>query len=170
MAFIDQVQDLTSLTVSDNGEPYIKHIPLAFTTLESWSQKTSDTEDITYDSSLDVMGTYPTILAVESISELGKFPTEKEDGTLAQTSLVVIGDTDFASNKYAGSAMNSDLLINSINWLAKDYELITIRPKTQSFRELVLTSSERDFIRWSGWLFMPSLIGIGGIISWWRRR
>ena len=169
-AFLGSTISPDTVPVSDNGEPYIKHIPLAFTTLESWSQKTSDTEDITYDSSLDVMGPFPTILAVESISELGKFPTEKEDGTLAQTSLVVIGDTDFASNKYAGSAMNSDLLINSINWLAKDYELITIRPKTQSFRELVLTSSERDFIRWSGWLLMPSLIGIGGIISWWRRR
>ena len=169
-AFLGSTISPDTVPVSDNGEPYIKHIPLAFTTLESWSQKTSDTEDITYDSSLDVMGPFPTILAVESISELGKFPTEKEDGTLAQTSLVVIGDTDFASNKYAGSAMNSDLIINSINWLAKDYELITIRPKTQSFRELVLTSSERDFIRWSGWLLMPSLIGIGGFISWWRRR
>ena len=106
-------------------------------------------------------------------SRLARCPHPKlviPDGTLAQTSLVVIGDTDFASNKYAGSAMNSDLIINSINWLAKDYELITIRPKTQSFRELVLTSSERDFIRWSGWLLMPSLIGMGGVISWWRRR
>ncbi|MAX12110.1 MAG: hypothetical protein CL711_01380, partial [Chloroflexi bacterium] len=169
-AFLGSTITPETVPVSDNGEPFIKHIPLAYTTLESWSQITSDTEDIRYDSSSDIMGPFPTILAVESISELGKAPIEKEDGTLAQTSLVVIGDTDFASNKYAGSAMNSDLIINSINWLAKDYELITIRPKTQSFRELVLTSSERDFIRWSGWLLMPSLIGMGGVISWWRRR
>tara|TARA_Y100000768_G_scaffold81000_2_gene57681 strand:- start:11135 stop:12886 length:1752 start_codon:yes stop_codon:yes gene_type:complete len=169
-AFLGSTITPETVPVSDNGEPFIKHIPLAYTTLESWSQITSDTEDISYDSASDIMGPFPTILAVESISELGKAPIEKEDGTLAQTSLVVIGDTDFASNKYAGSAMNSDLIINSINWLAKDYELITIRPKTQSFRELVLTSSERDFIRWSGWLLMPSLIGMGGVISWWRRR
>ena len=34
-----------------------------------------------YDSSSDIMGPFPTILAVESISELGKAPIEKEDGT-----------------------------------------------------------------------------------------
>ena len=95
---------------------------------------------------------------------------ENEDGTIAQTSIVVVGDTDFASNKYSGSAKNSDLFINSINWLAKDFELISIRPKTQAYRELVLTKSERDFIRWSGWLLMPTLVTLGGFISWWRRR
>jgi len=169
-AFLGSTISPDTVPQTDNGQPFLTHIPLAFTTLESWAQKTSNLEDESYDPNNDILGPFPTILAVESISELGKFPIENEDGSLAQTSLVVIGDTDFASNKYSGSAKNSDLLINSINWLAKDYELITIRPKTQSFRELVLTSSERDFIRWSGWLLMPSLIGIAGLISWWRRR
>lgn len=159
-----------TVPLSENGEPYLKHIPLAFTTLESWAQKVSDVEDFNYDVETDILGPFPTILAIEAISELGKFPIEKEDGSIAQTSIVVVGDTDFASNKYSGSAKNSDLFINSINWLAKDFELISIRPKTQAYRELVLTKSERDFIRWSGWLLMPTLITIGGFISWWRRR
>ena len=33
------------------------------------------------------MGPFPTILAIESISELGKTPIEKEDGTIAQTNI-----------------------------------------------------------------------------------
>ena len=169
-AFLGSTISPDNVPQTDNGQPFITHIPLAFTTMESWAQINSNSNDESYDSNIDILGPFPTILAIESISELGKSPKEKEDGSLAQTSLVVIGDTDFASNKYSGSAKNSDLIINSINWLAKDYELITIRPKTQSFRELVLTSSERDFIRWSGWLLMPTLIGIAGLISWWRRR
>jgi len=169
-AFLASTISPDTVPVAENGEPYINHIPLAFTTLESWSQKITDIEDLRYDVDRDTLGPFPTILAVEAISELGKVPIENEDGTIAQTSIVVIGDTDFASNKYSGSAKNSDLFINSINWLAKDFELITIRPKTQAYRELVLTKSERDFIRWSGWLLMPTLITIGGFISWWRRR
>ena len=169
-AFLASTISPDTVPVSDNGEPFLKHVPLAFTTLESWAQQVTDAEDLTYDVERDILGPFPTILAVEAISELGKAPMENEDGTIAQTSIVVVGDTDFASNKYSGSAKNSDLFINSINWLAKDFELISIRPKTQAYRELVLTKSERDFIRWSGWLLMPTLVTLGGFISWWRRR
>ena len=133
-------------------------------------ETTQDNQTIKYNSKSDTRGPFPTIMLIEAISEIGKNPKEKQDGTLAQTAIVVIGDTDFASNKYSSSAKNADLFVNSINWLAKDYELITIRPKTAAFRELVLTKSERDFIRWSGWLLMPISVGIAGIVSWWRRR
>jgi hypothetical protein len=34
----------------------------------------------------------------------------------------------------------------------------------------VLTQTERDFIRWTGWLLMPVLFGAIGVASWWRRR
>ena len=169
-AFLGSTISPDTVPLSENGEPYVTHEPLAFTTLESWAQITTDSEDLNYDIETDILGPFPTILTVQAISELGKRPIENEDGSIAQTSIVVIGDTDFASNKFSGSAKNSDLFINSINWLVKDYELISIRPKTQSFRELVLTKSERDFIRWSGWLLMPTLVTIGGFISWWRRR
>ena len=159
-----------TIPITENGEPFVKHVPLAFTTLESWAQNTQENETVKYNSESDALGPFPTIMLIEAISEIGKSPKEKADGTLAQTAIVVIGDTDFASNKYSSSAKNADLFVNSINWLAKDYELITIRPKTAAFRELVLTKSERDFIRWSGWLLMPISVGIAGMVSWWRRR
>ena len=84
--------------------------------------------------------------------------------------IVVIGDSDFASNKYITSSRNQDLFANSVNWLTKDTELISLRVKETVFRELVLTKNERAFIRWSGWLLMPSIIGSLGILAWWRRR
>ena len=84
--------------------------------------------------------------------------------------MVLIGDADFASNAYFGSARNGDLFVNSVNYLADDYELISMRPKQTAFRELVLTESERNFVRWSGWLLMPILIAFAGIWAWWRRR
>ena len=169
-AYIGSAYSPDTIPITENGEPFVKHVPLAFTTLESWAQNTQENETVKYNSESDTLGPFPTIMLIEAISEIGKNPKEKPDGTLAQTAIVVIGDTDFASNKYSSSAKNADLFVNSINWLAKDYELITIRPKTAAFRELVLTKSERDFIRWSGWLLMPISVGIAGMGSWWRRR
>jgi len=168
--YIGSAYSPDTIPITENGEPFVKHVPLAFTTLESWAQNTQENETVKYNSESDALGPFPTIMLIEAISEIGKSPKEKPDGTLAQTAIVVIGDTDFASNKYSSSAKNADLFVNSINWLAKDYELITIRPKTAAFRELVLTKSERDFIRWSGWLLMPISVGIAGMVSWWRRR
>ena len=168
--YIGSAYSPDTIPITENGEPFVKHVPLAFTTLESWAQNTQENETVKYNSESDTLGPFPTIMLIEAISEIGKNPKEKPDGTLAQTAIVVIGDTDFASNKYSSSAKNADLFVNSINWLAKDYELITIRPKTAAFRELVLTKSERDFIRWSGWLLMPISVGIAGMVSWWRRR
>ena len=168
--YIGSAYSPDTIPITENGEPFVKHVPLAFTTLESWAQNTQENETVKYNSESDALGPFPTIMLIEAISEIGKSPKEKADGTLAQTAIVVIGDTDFASNKYSSSAKNADLFVNSINWLAKDYELITIRPKTAAFRELVLTKSERDFIRWSGWLLMPISVGIACMVSWWRRR
>ena len=84
--------------------------------------------------------------------------------------LIISGDTDFASNKFLFSAKNEDLFANSINWLTSDVELISIRPKIKVFRELVLTQDERNFVRWSGWIFLPGISIFLALWSWWRRR
>ena len=87
-----------------------------------------------------------------------------------KTKIIISGDTDFASNKFLFSAKNEDLFANSINWLTSDVELISIRPKVKVFRELVLTSDERRFVRWSGWIFLPALSLASAAWTWWRRR
>ena len=106
---------------------------------------------------------------IEAVGEVtGGVYSDGEE--LTTVNMIVIGDTDFASNNYFGSANNSDLFVNSINYLAKDFQLISIRAKTDTNRQLFLTKNERDFVRWSGWLLMPSLISIFGFWTWWRRR
>ena len=77
---------------------------------------------------------------------------------------------DFTKNKFFASSDNADLFLNSVNWLADDYELISIRPKVFPFRELVVTTRERDFIKWSSWFVPPVIMLILGVVVWWRRR
>ena len=112
----------------------------------------------------------PVALAVEVISEIKGTPKKEADGSYTMSKLLISGDTDFASNRFIFSAKNEDLFANSVNWLTSDVELISIRPKEKVFRELVLTKDERNFVRWSGWIFLPALSLSLGIYNWWRRR
>lgn len=151
---------------TSTGEPHLVLTSLASTTLNSW-EELGDSND--FDINEDRPGPFPVAVAVEALAPIG-FAPQIVDGKLIRTNLVVIGDADFASNRYFSSAKNGDLLANAVNWAVRDFELISIRSKTKVFRELVLTRSERDVVRWSGWLLMPTLISAIGVWAWWRRR
>ncbi|MBM31268.1 MAG: hypothetical protein CL764_00245 [Chloroflexi bacterium] len=156
------------MPITPEGVLYVNSQPLAFTTINSWSE--TNLEELAFDNKVDTPGPLPIAMASQVISTVISEPLEQIDGGYLYSHLVVIGDSDFASNKYITSSRNQDFFANSVNWLTKDSELISIRVKESVFRELVLTKNERAFIRWSGWLLMPSVIGSLGILAWWRRR
>ena len=155
------------IPITEDGIPYVKAEPLAYTTISSWEEKSK--EIIEFDDD-DISGPLPVALAVEVISEIKSSPKKDERGEYKMSKLLISGDTDFASNRFIFSAKNEDLFANSVNWLTSDVELISIRPKEKVFRELVLTKDERNFVRWSGWVFLPALSLSLGIYNWWRRR
>tara|TARA_B100000941_G_scaffold105229_1_gene73596 strand:+ start:4831 stop:6594 length:1764 start_codon:yes stop_codon:yes gene_type:complete len=155
------------IPITEDGIPYVKAEPIAYTTINSWEERSK--EIIEFDND-DISGPLPVALAVEVISEIKSVPKREEDGTYTKSKLLISGDTDFASNRFIFSAKNEDLFANSVNWLTSDVELISIRPKEKVFRELVLTKDERNFLRWSGWLFLPVLSLSLGVYNWWRRR
>lgn len=84
--------------------------------------------------------------------------------------LVVIGDSDYASNAAIGAVSNSDLFMNVIDWLAQDEQLISIRPKSPSNRSVTLTESQWAVLKWVNIIFLPGIIILSGIIIWWKRR
>jgi ABC-type uncharacterized transport system involved in gliding motility auxiliary subunit len=84
--------------------------------------------------------------------------------------LVVIGDSDFSSNGAFRFQRNADLFLNSVNWLAEEEALISIRPKTASNRQVTMSESQQRTFFWLSVLFMPlAVIGSGAYI-WWKRR
>lgn len=167
-SYLATTVDPTTIPLTETGTPFVRHRVIATSTLASWAETDVDEIEFTPDST-DRPGPLPLAITIEAIAELQGTPIVTQ-GEFVETNIVVIGDTDFAANQAFASAKNGDLFVNSVNWLAEDFELISIRSKTSAFRELVLTSTERDFVRWSGWLLMPSLIGLAGIWTWWRRR
>jgi hypothetical protein len=159
--------DPQSVPLANETTPLVTQRILASTTLSSWAEL--DPGLLDFDIESEIAGPLPIAVAVEAVGELAGGIYGSADG-LNTLNMILIGDTDFATNNYFGSANNSDLFVNSVNYLAKDFELISIRAKTETNRQLFLTKNERDFVRWSGWLLMPSLISIFGFWTWWRRR
>ena len=155
------------IPVTEDGVPYIKADPLAYTTISSWEETSKEIIEFNQE---DISGPLPIALALESISSIKGSPKRQENGEYLKSKMVIFGDPDFASNRFIFSAKNEDLFANSLNWLTSDVELISIRPKVKVFRELVLTEDERNFVRWSGWVFLPALSLSFGFFNWWRRR
>jgi len=86
--------------------------------------------------------------------------------------LVVIGDSDFASNGVirVQSFRNADLFLNSVNWLAEDEDLISIRPKSVTNRSVTMTSSQQRTFFLLSVAFMPLAVIGSGIYIWLKRR
>lgn len=86
------------------------------------------------------------------------------------TRLVIVGDSDFASNEHFDNANNGDLFLNSVSWLAEETSLISIRRNVQPFRRLVVTSGQESFIQYSSIALLPLVVLVVGGVIWWRRR
>ena len=99
---------------------------------------------------------------------MGVAASGKSDATSAR--LVVIGDSDFATNQWVGLQHNGDLFFNSIDWLAQDEDLISIRPKSATNRSVTLTESQVAALRWFDLFLLPGIVILVGISIWWKRR
>ena len=145
--------------------PHIQFDTFGITTPVSWLEDDPENPEF---STGERMGPFAVAGVIEASGHIAESPAIAAGRIPSRT--VVFGDSDFVTNKYFNSSDNSDLFLNSVNWLADDYELISIRPKLIAYRELVVNSRERDFIKWSSWVFPPALMIILGVFVWWRRR
>lgn len=93
-----------------------------------------------------------------------------EAGEPVESRLIVVGDSDFASNQYFSHPVHSDLFLNMVSWLAEDADLISIRPRDPTSRSIVLTETQSRMIFWATVLFFPLLTLAVGLTVWFRRR
>jgi hypothetical protein len=146
--------------------------PLFYTSLASWVETDYDpTTEPEYDEETEKLGNR--ILGVwvaiqppeEELNEDGSIP---EGTKFAQ--IMVIGDSDFASNQHIYNADNIYQFLYMFEYITADEELIKIERKVLPYRSLVITEQEETFIRVSSIGLLPLLVLVAGTIIWWRRR
>ena len=92
------------------------------------------------------------------------------DDPAPETRLAVIGDSDFASNAVVGIQGNRDLFLNTVNWLARQEGLISIRAREPEDRRLTLTAAAQRRVFWLSVLLLPAAILGVGVYTWLSRR
>ena len=128
------------------------------TTPQSWAETELTGDQVKFDEGQDTKG--PISVGVAASKKVGE----------KSARLVVIGDSDFATNKYVNLQRNGDLFLNAVNWLAEDEDLISVRPKEPKNRRVTLTEAQRNLLFWFSFLVLPGIVIMSGIYVWWKRR
>ena len=137
---------------------------LLMTTEDSWLEKDFDPlKEAEFDEGIDMKG--PLFLGFLIFTP----PTGEADEEQG-TALMVIGDSDFASNEHFYSGNNGDLFLYSVELLTAGEEIISIERKDPPFRRLRVGPDEERFINYSSIGLLPLLVLVIGGIIWWRRR
>ena len=94
---------------------------------------------------------------------------EGEDSLKTWGKILVVGDSDFASNKFM-KAGNKDFLLNMLNWLAEEHVLISVRRKEPGLTPLLMTPVQGKIVFWLSVVIVPSLLLVTGLGVTARRR
>ncbi len=86
--------------------------------------------------------------------------------------VIVLGDSDFASNGVIDYLGNKDLLLNSINWLARDESLLAARAQTKEVgrEQFFVTETQGAFAFWLATVVQPAVFFAAASIVFVRRR
>ena len=157
----------------------MSRIPTAFPLARSLDVKSGSSATIE-----KMFGTTEDSLAVSDIGPNGAIdPKKGKKGpfTLAAAGtmtggnkgrFVVFGTARWAQNSLMNSNAlgNRDLFANTINWLASDEDLISIRPKETENQTLNMTGQRGTLMFWLSVVIFPLAVVGMGLGTWWQRR
>ena len=156
---------------------------LAKTSPNSWAEKELNEKQVKFNKDKDRKGPI-TLAAVASLkvnaaasaapaaapAKPGEKAPEEKRTEEKEARLAVVGDSDFAKNRYVSLSGNGNFFLNIANWLTEESDLISIQPKTQTPRTIQLTPVQMSLINLVVLYALPLGVLILGLALWFRRR
>lgn len=135
----------------------LKVTPLLFTSEHGWGETDTANNKFSKDENVDIVGS----VSVAAVCEEKKLNGYK---------LALFGDSDFMAEGNISAVGNSDIVLNTVNWLTDNESLIaaTVKPKEQVF--LTLTAKDLSKIFFMVLVFIPFVFFVAGVVVWFARR
>jgi len=142
------------------------HTVLAVSGPDSWAERdTLSVRDgaVRFDPLDDLAGPVPVAVIVE---------TSPADVSGPGGCLIVMGNSNFASDHYINVLGNRDFFLNTINWLAEQHDLLVARGASPAAPDMYfMTRRQGQLMYWLCVVAQPALVLLfGAFIVWWRRR
>ena len=162
-----------SLTHAGENKASAQALPIGATAQQSWGETDMDSIEKgnpTFSESDDLPG--PLTVAMTSEWKAGPGRGERRIGEEQNKGrMVVVGDSDFASNAMLGMAANRDLFLNMISWLLESEARIAVRAKAPEFNPIMFTDEQINRIFWGSVVMIPVMVaGVGFFVLFRRRR
>jgi hypothetical protein len=89
-----------------------------------------------------------------------------------QGRLIVYGNAGFANNFFIEFLGNTDLFVNTVNWLAREPQAIAHRPHRQELglQQFYVSAEEGDAAFWAAAVVEPAIFAAIGLVLTVRRR
>jgi ABC-type uncharacterized transport system involved in gliding motility auxiliary subunit len=133
--------------------------PLLESAEQSWGESDLKSNKVGFDEKADVKGPVPIATVVTKNAGEGK-----------KARFIVFGDSDFAINANFSNQGNGNLFINTVKWLARDENLISIKTKDPTDRPLAMTESAGRTVAIVLLILFPGVVLVTGIVVWAKRR
>jgi gliding motility-associatede transport system auxiliary component len=151
-----------SLTVKEKPPEGVTVQVLARTSPESWGE--TNQEQIRTGQVKPDPGETKGPLAVAAAATLG-IKTSSADQKPQSARLVVVGDSDFASNLAFNAQGNRDFVLNILAWLAGEENVISIRPKDARNSPVFLTATQGYVLFWLPVVVLPVVMILAGVVA-----
>ncbi|MEH1933739.1 MAG: Gldg family protein [Nostoc sp.] len=98
-------------------------------------------------------------------------PPSPSSQTATESRLVVLGNSNFATDGLFQQQLNGDVFLNSVTWLSQqEKQPLSIRPKEPKNRRITLTTTQANLLILSSLLVLPLIGLVAAAIIWWKRR
>ena len=154
------------------GDRSLKTTSLALTSPQGWGETDTTSTNFKFDEAADLKGPISIAVAVERANTPAATPAAPAAAAtpLPPTRVVVIGDSDFATNAQLTNVGNLDLFMGCLQWLVGQEQLIGIGPKQLESIRLHFTDSQMTTTFWLSFAGLPLLMAAFGVGMWWIRR
>jgi ABC-type uncharacterized transport system involved in gliding motility auxiliary subunit len=147
-----------TVSIADKSKAQPEEVELLKTSARSFTIPNLDQRQVKFDPATDTAG--PLSIGVAATRQEGS----------KQARLVVIGNSNYAANQWINLQHNGDLFFNTVDWLAQDSNLISIRPKSVADRRVSLTEAQSTMLWWLDLILLPGIVIVSGVVIWWKRR